>query len=295
MGKTRKKENDEFNRKLLQWATRVLPAFLAILVIYMISTISWSYVRNIQEYQLDENSLQLVSVPDWVPEDAIDSIKNFTSGSKKRSIFEDNLLTDLEKHLKDNTWVKEVNLIERRYPNTIIIDISFRKGVALVKYDGEYYTIDDKCTVLDEPAYNEQNYLSSGLPVILGISNGMPKYYGQRINNGKLISSINLLLEIQESNKQWTAELAGLKASGSESNPDFIVYLNGYPPIKWGKNMPVANYNEIDNWQKIEKLDNNLSDKGFFEPGECIDIRFGGSFSRYFDQALINPLASSNQ
>ena len=86
--------------------------------------------------------------------------------------------------------------------------------------------------------------------------------------------------------------MIGFRVSGNPSNTNLSLFLNKYPPIKWGKYTPVAVYNEIDNGHKIYAVSRALSTTKRFQPGECLDVRFEGRAVRYLDEAMVRP--SSN-
>lgn len=284
-----KVSDPDFGHNITFWATRLLPAVLLVLSVWLLSQLSWGYVKQIPQYHINEKSIEMTGVPTWLPEDAIDSIKGFARGPGMRSIFDKGLLRDFEEFVRGNVWVEDVVLIERRYPNSIRVELVFRKPIALVERAGQYFTVDKYGAVLDVAPFSASTYRGSGLPAIWGVQGDMPKCYAQVWSAPELISALKLIREINSSHASWADSILGLRMSGNPNDSDIALFLDNGIPIKWGKYTPVAYYNEIDNGQKIANVTNALTNRDAIAPGECLDVRFGGKPTHYIYDLKFKP------
>lgn len=72
--------------------------------------------------------------------------------------------SDIKKRLLDNPYFEEVN-IKRKFPNTLIIDVTERLQIAAIKYGDEYIVIDESGTVLRKTDVNPKLTLLRGLTI----------------------------------------------------------------------------------------------------------------------------------
>ncbi|MBI4640416.1 MAG: FtsQ-type POTRA domain-containing protein, partial [Candidatus Tectomicrobia bacterium] len=102
-------------------------------------------------------------------------------------------LHKVEERLKAHLWVKDAT-VRRKLPHTLVIEMTERSPLAIVKAEG-FYLVDDEGVVLNR--LNDSKGMR--LPLITGIPEAQEYEVGQKVSSRRLALGLQLLKEVTAS------------------------------------------------------------------------------------------------
>jgi len=92
--------------------------------------------------------------------------------TRRNSIFDENLEKNIAARYEALPYIRKVALMQKRYPNSLHVEVEWRMPAAKVRYPGGDYLIDGDGVAL-EPVYDESK-LDYVIPLITGLSTPAP-------------------------------------------------------------------------------------------------------------------------
>lgn len=166
----------KFNRMIRMRISSIL--FAVIFMFWGIYYVLQSDLMNLKKIELEGNE-QLKN----------EEIINVSNLVVNRNIFKYNL-KDVEKNIESHPYIKHAN-VNRKFPNTIRINVKEREEYAIISYMGSYIFIDEDNIVLRA----SDSYISNGNILITGVKFDSFKV-GEKIdaaNSEELKTVMNLL------------------------------------------------------------------------------------------------------
>jgi hypothetical protein len=165
------------------WYVRALAAkwFLNTVFVLMLLGVVALLVQQIWSKAHDSATFSVkawqwnAEIPPWIRLTKADITKRLSQDeflTRRNSIFDENLEKNIAARYESLPYVRKVTLIQKRYPNSLHVEVEWRMPVAKVRYAGGEHLIDGDGVVL-EPVYDESK-LDYTLPLIVGFSSSAP-------------------------------------------------------------------------------------------------------------------------
>ena len=250
------------------------------------------------EYKLAFSQVQITPRPDRpVPVDLLDQVERLAEMCKELSILDENLTSELANAFAKHPWVSKVVRVQKSFPAAVVVELQYRRPVAMVQVPGGRIAVDADAVVLPTQDFSKADI--ERYPQIINISSKPTSKPGTVWNDPALIAAAKLANLLGD---KWTAlkldAISIPKITSSSVTADAITLelkAKGGSKILWGR-MPGSDHpGELDASQKIRRLENYLTEFGdFVQPNGPyeIDIRHWRENSRRpleNDQAQSKP------
>ena len=286
-----------FKRLLLHPITLML---LATILTISVGSMLWQQHRTgilkSQDYLLTPGKVELPEHPDWVPSDWT-QVAFRDSRLNEISLLENDAAEKVSGALSVQPWIKQVNRVEKTRSN-IIVDLSFRKPVAMVEVGNQsLIPVDDESVILDGTNFTAEHTrrvwrISIPLPTAGPTIGGQP-WPDTRIEGAAAIAAawddswqeLGLLRVVNRSSPN-------LAKSPFEKLADYEIWTRNELPIIWGRPPGWEREGEATAAVKIAALQEFVKQNGGFgrvPSSVVLDIRTGSvmtksmSLSRNFD------------
>jgi hypothetical protein len=86
-----------------------------------------------EEYLLDARQMEVTQPPHWVPRNFVEQIIHDSNLPEKLPLLDDTLVQEIAEAFQLNPWVEEVVSVRKSYPAKVVVQINYRRPVAMVE------------------------------------------------------------------------------------------------------------------------------------------------------------------
>jgi hypothetical protein len=250
------------------------------------------------EYRLTFRQIQITPRPEGsVPENLIEQVEKLAGLSRELSVLDDNLTSEIANAFRKHPWVSNVVRVQKSFPASVVVQLEYRRPVAMVQVAGGRVPIDIDAIVLPTDDFSTSDF--GRYPLIQNVTSKPAARPGIAWSDPALLAAARLASLLGE---KWTS--LKLEAISIPRNLDPSLDINdislelqgiGGSRILWGRTPGSDHPGELEPAQKIRRLENYLADFGDYGqpngPYE-IDIRHWRENSRrplISDQAPAKP------
>lgn len=288
----------------LDWFFR--PAMLVRATIVAAVCALWPYVAQKlpslaqrPEYRLRFRQIQLSPPPARpVPENLVEQVEELADLPGDVSILDSRLTLEVTKAFRRHPWISNVDRVQKSFPASIVVELRYRKSVAMVQVAAGRVPIDVHGVVLPSADFSASDV--TRFPLIKNVTSQSVARPGMVWNDPALLAAAQLaaLLEEQWKSLKLEAILVPRNATSVTDPNDVPLELlaQGGSKIVWGRPPGNDHPGELEATQKIRRLEKYLADFGDYGkpngPYE-IDIRHWQEISRRplaIDQAHSKPV-----
>ncbi|MHC4663802.1 MAG: cell division protein FtsQ/DivIB [Planctomycetota bacterium] len=224
-------------------------------------------VREMPRFQVQFTSLDLFTEEEfpWIKEDEMRRLLRIPLENGGRSIFDPRLLPDVRRAFLSNPWVGSVEMIQRRYPNTVTFKVRLRRPVAYIKQYSRLYLIDSEGLRL--PGVYSKPAPELPLPVVTGIkwSDALPAvgmaYHGTGVREAlDLVAILDANRKLLEAYNE-RVEVIDVGNVGSTLGSEIDFQLSSGTLFEWGRTPGSGNLPVLPTKGKLENLGRALAKK----------------------------------
>lgn len=238
------------------------------------------------EYRLDAKNISIVPEPKSpVPVDLVEQIRRQNQLPRDMSILNPKLCKTIAVAFSRHPWIARVNSVRQLYPASVIIDVEFRKPVAMVQVKGGRIPIDSSGFVLPSEDFKVDDV--ARYPLIRMEGGGNLTRDRGRVTEPGLSGAAQVaeLLADKWSKLELDAiEIPKHQESTRNSN-DVVLHLHSKTgsTIIWGRAPGTDHPGELTASQKVARMEKYVAEFGGFDrpsgPYE-IDIRHWQEITR---------------
>lgn len=237
------------------------------------------------EYRIDTSKIQIKpAIERPVPIDLIEQVRRQNELPHELSLLDPKLCKTLGDAFANHPWVARVISVRQSFPAEVVVELEFRKPVAMVQVKGGRIPIDAFGFVLPSEDFTVADV--ARFPTIRMAGGGNLSREGGRINQPGLIGAgrIAELLAPSWAHLELEAiELPRASAAAEASDLQIQLQSRSGSTIIWGRAPGTNHPGELTPAQKVARLDKYLAEYGGFDrpngPYE-IDIRHWQEITR---------------
>lgn len=256
---------------------------LAVFLPYMIQRLP--NLANRPEYRLDSRKIQVIPEPDRpVPPDLLEQICRQNHLPRELSLLDPKLCSNLAAAFSRHPWVSRVVAVRQSYPNGIVVEVAYRRPVAMVHVKGGRIPIDEFGTLLPSEDFAISDV--SRYPLIRAAGNGGFAREGGRFTEPGLIGAARIADVLAS---KWSLlkldciELPRDRDTAKAADLQIRLQAKCGSTIIWGRAPGTNHPGELTPAQKVARLEKYVSEFGGFDrpsgPYE-IDIRHWQEITR---------------
>ncbi|MEX1228708.1 MAG: hypothetical protein WEB58_00625 [Planctomycetaceae bacterium] len=270
------------------------PFVLGVLAVVISVGASWPWIRSqtehlkvLPEYRLDAEQIIVLDRPEWVPEQIVDEVLDDLQLPAETTILDEHLADDVALAFQRHPWVEEVIAVRKSYPNTIEVELHFRRPIALVRVAQGVYPVDVNGVLLPPNDFDPAtvgDYLQ--IEGIISIPGGRP---GSNWGDVAVVGAARIAAVLHERWRDWqiTAIRAPRPTKAQVTLEELVFELRGADGsiVVWGRAPGSKNPGELTTEQKLGRLEKYVHDYGQFDPAAAqptwrIDLRDWKAISR---------------
>lgn len=238
------------------------------------------------EYRLPFQAIEFAATPPAaVPGDLLRQVQRRAEFPDEVSILDPKLAKRLAEEFRQHPWVESVREVRLTYPPRIVVDLQFRRAVALVSTKSGFYPIDAESVLLPPNDFSAQS--TDRYPVVKNVQSSPSGPAGVRWGDPVVLAAARLAdtLTTDWPDLQLTAIVAPKPSEGDIDPAEMLFELSakGGSKILWGRAPGSGHPGELTAVQKIGRMHKYLQEFGGFDqprgPYE-IDIRHWQEISR---------------
>ncbi len=235
-------------------------------------------IGNRPEYQLRVNNIQITEVPQWVPRDLIAQVAAQAGMNPTRSVLDENLTSDLAKAFAQHPWVEKVVKVSKTVPARVVVDLVYRRPVAMVEVSTGLLPVDGTGVLLPPTAFAPED--AQRYPLITQPKSSPAGAIGKSWGDPQVVAAARLaavLLPHWQDFRLTAIEIpAAIDVRAPQEELVFQLQTQGGSRIVWGRAPGVIYPLELSADQKIGRLEECLTRFGGFDQPDGpyeIDIR----------------------
>ena len=237
------------------------------------------------EYQLPADQIEVTQPPHWVPRKLVEQVIEDGGLSETLNLLDEGLVQEVAEAFQLNPWVEEVIEVRKSYPAKLVVQLNYRRPVAMVEIRKGRLPIDSHGVLL--PANDFVAAEADAYPLIKGIATTPQGPAGTKWGD-PVVEDAAAIAGILSS--VWNS--LGLQAincpasSSREAKTDegvFELEARGGTRILWGHAPGSKNPGELSIEQKVGRLQDYVKRFGGFDQPHGpykIDIRHRNDISR---------------
>jgi hypothetical protein len=237
------------------------------------------------EYRLETTKIQLKpAIERPVPRDLIEQVRRQSELPQELSLLDPKLCKTVGDAFANHPWVARVISVRQSFPAEVVVELEFRRPVAMVQVKGGRIPIDAFGFVLPSEDFTVADV--SRFPTIRMAGAGNLSRDGGRINQAGLIGAGRIAELLAPSWSHLDLEAIELpRATGGVEPSDLQIQLQSKSgsTIIWGRAPGSDHPGELTPAQKLARLEKYLAEYGGFDrpsgPYE-IDIRHWQEITR---------------
>jgi hypothetical protein len=253
---------------------------------------AWAAVVARPQFRLDLQAFTLGDSPQWVNADAMSrqlrlQLAPIPAGV---SVFQRDLTGAVYQQLSGCPYLLRVQAVERRLPNTLLVEASFRKPAGVAIWGNGHYMLDEDGVPLPEKLFNPPaEWLGRPLPVIEDKLLSQPPPVGRvwgwpRLAVGARLCEYLRQAGLFERLPVTSIDVTGVgrQSRGSADAPDIILTTAGGAQVKWGASSVYTQVGMeepaflIPDAEKLQVLLAKLADYPNLQGIQYLDLRFHG-------------------
>ncbi len=244
-------------------------------------------LKSRPEYHVRFDAIQLAPRPSGpVPADLLGQIQRKRDFPERVSILDESLPKRIAAAVREHPWIETVREVRMTFPPKIVVDVKFRRPVALVSAKNGYYPIDPEGVLLPPADFTAQD--TQRFPVVKNIRSVPAGPAGEAWGDPVVFAAARLAdtLLADWSELQLEAIVAPKPKKADVDPADLIFELaaQGGSKIIWGRAPGSGHPGELSAAQKIGRMHKYLREFGGYHqprgPYE-IDIRHWQEISRH--------------
>ena len=226
---------------------------------------SWPILGGRTEYQLSFTEIEVIPDPERpVPEDFLKQVERESGLPETISVLDDRLTQNLAGAFGHHPWVSKVVRVQKSFPAKVIVELEYRRPVAVVQTASGRVVIDGDAVLLpssDVPDRDDTKY-----PLIQAENLKPTVPVGRAWDNPSIIAAARLARLLHE--KWTTLKLSTIlvpREQDLKSKWDDIpleLIGQGGSKIFWGRAPGSDHPGELDPAQKVRRLENYLTEYG---------------------------------
>ena len=235
------------------------------------------YVHDHARYKVA--AVEIADRPAWCPKVLAQHLQAATQAFIGRSIYDRMLLADVAATFQANSWVRQVNYVRKRFPNTLVVSLDLRRPEYAVERAGKGVVVDrDGYVVLSKA--REWSETVSPLLVIWGVKS-VPPEPGRRWMDATLLGGIEVLRAI--GTREGLVQRAGITGvdvsnfnnAKSRNDSDIMVRARNNFQISWGRPQSTPHHGEKPDDEKLDLLERYL--RTYPQPKDVVlNARYAG-------------------
>ncbi len=257
---------------------------LAVFLPYLIQRLPNLSTRP--EYRLETRKIRVLPDPERpVPADLLEQIRRQNQLPRELSLLDPKLCETLAAAFARHPWVARVTAVKQSFPADVIVEVEFRRPVAMVQVKGGRIPIDGTGTLLPSEDFAAADV--ARYPTIRLVGAGNMARDGGRFTEPGLIGAARVAELLASKWAQLELEAIELpRVRGSSVDPaDIVLQLQSMSgsTIIWGRAPGTDHPGELTPAQKLARLEKYMTEFGGFDrpngPYE-IDIRHWQEITR---------------
>ena len=257
---------------------------LSVLLPYLIQRLPNLAARP--EYRLETQSIRIVPAPTApVPADLLQQIRRQSQLPRELSVLDPKLCQTIATAFAKHPWIAKVISVKQSYPASVVVEVEFRRAVAMVQVKGGRIPIDGSGAILPSEDFQVDDV--ANYPTIRIEGGGSMTRDRGRITEPGLMGAARLAELLAPNWAKLDLEAIELpRERGPAIKPaDLILQLHSQSgsTILWGRAPGTDHPGELTAGQKIARLEKYVSEFGGFArpsgPYE-IDIRHWQEITR---------------
>jgi len=249
-------------------------------------------LRERGEYQVAAQDIEIVpSPPDWIPADFIDQALRDSGNSDSVFMLDNSVNEMMAKAFAAHPWVEKVVRVERAVPARIVVELEFRRPVAMVQVKQGLYPVDAQGLLLPPDGFSSGDVRR--YPLIQGVLSTPHGPAGTAWGDVTVVGAARLADVLSSAWQELELQaIVAPRLERADVDIEGLAYeltTPGGTRIIWGRAPGSNNPGELAAAQKIGRLQKYRSDFGGFDrqhgPYE-IDIR-------HWQEIMWRPLASN--
>ncbi len=216
----------------------------------------------------------IIDAPEWLPPSVKSQLVRLYPVGGGVSIFDPDLLEEVESRYSRSPWVKKVEWVRKRYPNAIQCKMQMRKPVGAVHLRDKYYVTDSEGVRLPG-AYESWPEAGYDIPAIEGVKGSRPAI-GSKWGDPAVGAAAAVLKAV--SSARLGGEL-GVKAidvsnvGGSRKKSEVVLVAAEGAEILWGGAPGSKAVGEKPTPEKLVDL-KRIAQDGSIGDYEYVDLRY---------------------
>lgn len=249
---------------------------------------AWDAIAQSGQFQLDLQASALGETPAWVKGGPMsrEIQQQLAALPAGVSVFNPDVAAAVHRQLSACPWLLEVGGVERRLPNTLQIQGTFRKPAGIAVWGGSRCLIDGDGYPLPERLFNPPvEWRGQPLPVIEDRLLNQPPPVGRAWDWPRMAAGAQLSEYLRRSGLFQRLQIATIDVTGvgrGTADPDIILTTAGGAQIKWGSSSLYADIGLqepaflIPDAEKLQMLLAKLADYPGLQGIGYLDLRFHG-------------------
>ena len=308
-GVTGKSSSGSASSSFLDWFFRPAMLFRMSLVAGVCAL--WPYaaqrlpsLANRSEYRLTFRQIQISPAPERpVPPDLLEQVEKLADLPRDLSLLDESLATEVANAFRLHAWVAKVVRVRKSYPAAIVVELEYRRPIAMVQVPGGRIPIDLSGVVLPTNDFSASDI--DRFPLIQQVAPKPAIRPGAVWNDPALLAAAQLANLLGDKWKSLKLDAIAVPRNVSTTTAvnDIPLELvgSGSSRILWGRPPGSDHPGELEPSQKIRRIENYLSEFGDYKkpngPYE-IDIRHWRENSRRplpTDQSQVQPIRKQHE
>jgi hypothetical protein len=272
-----------WNRSLAPWFAVAggLTAFVVVAVVL------WRFlfvdIAAREEFRLSEQNLVVTPQPAWIhPNTNVkrDVIRDATLS--QISLWDDQAVVKVARAFELHPWVRRVVRVHKRPPGQIVVDLEYRRPVALVEVLFQntisYEPVDRDGVVLPEDAFHANAQLLDEylrITVDYTLPNGP---VGTRWDDERVVGAARIAAVLQETWKAWNLHrIVAVSGDPTDRHPVYELRTRGNGRILWGHSVDEERQGEPRAQTKITWISEYIHQHGSLDGSQgqpvTLDVR----------------------
>lgn len=246
-----------------RWGLLILALSGISLLLLLVHRKVYETYSNDERFKINLEFLEVTANPDWLIGTELEpAVRDSVKLAGNSGIFDKTTVSRICRQYQSNPWVAEVNTIQKRFPNEIIVKLEIRKPVVAIELkrtqNRSYYYLVDNQSVRLPGEYKVVPTLSMTLPVVVGVTTAPPpagiKWADQGLND-----AIALAVTLDEHQVYSRLDVSQIDVanSGGRRNPkesEITIWTKDRVAVQWGRSPTTSKFGEISVAEKIKNL-----------------------------------------
>ncbi|MEZ6061503.1 MAG: hypothetical protein R3C19_14250 [Planctomycetaceae bacterium] len=289
--KTKSAASPTMSQRAARWLFR--PWRLVVAATVALSLLFWPQFRQKlpklegrPEYQVSVEQITVTPPPRWVPPDLVEQVfRRAGLADAPLSLLDPTLSERIAAAFYTHPWIDDVQRVRKDFPAHVVVEVTYRRPVAMVQAVDGYYPVDALGHVLPP-----QDFTMADLeryPIIEQVSSvpvgGLGEAWGDPAVTGAAQLADVLISQDSDGRSWWKAmELRAILAplgAAPNAQPEDLEYqirTAGGSRVLWGRSPHTQHPGELTVEQKLQRMIAYHRDFGSFDDGpvpQAIDIR----------------------